>query len=175
MRRLLRAHAALLANLDLEIDQASDRALYEASVPAISHWSVKDHLEHLSIASGGIVHWIERVRDGDPELGTGGAPTLVGRIVLLVGRFPRGRGKAPEQTRPKDTAPEVLAATFRGIRERVQGLYGSLGQVKASSATRNHSIFGDLNAAQWLHFTVIHANHHHRIIRDVLGAMSRRP
>ena len=169
-RKLLRAHAALLASLDLEIEQASDPALYEASAPAVSKWSVKDHLEHLSIANGGIVRWIERARDGHPELDTGGGPSLAGRIVLLVGAFPRGRGKAPERTLPKGASAEELVAKLRGIKERVEGLEGSLAQLQASTATRNHFAFGDLNAAQWLQFAAIHAKHHQKVIRDVLKA-----
>ena len=50
----------------------------------VSKWSVKDHLEHLSIVNGRTVSWIERARDGDPKLNTGGRPSLPGRIVLLV-------------------------------------------------------------------------------------------
>ncbi len=168
--KLSRAHAGLLASLDLEIEQASDPDLCEASAPAVSKWSVKDHLEHLSIAHGGIVNWLERAREGDPELDTGGRPSLFGRIVLLVGAVPRGRGKAPERTLPKDTGAEELAARFREIREQVEGLQGSLAQLQASRATRNHFVFGDLNPTQWLRFTVIHHNHHQKIIRDVLEA-----
>ena len=158
--KLLRAHAGLLASLDLEIEQASDPAFYEASAPVVSKWSVKDHLEHLSIAHGGIVTWIERARDGDPKLDTGGHPSLFGRIVLLVGAFPRGRGKAPERTLPKGISAEELEGRFHGIRERVKGLEGSLAQLQTSRATLNHFAFGDLNAAQWLRLMVIHHNHH---------------
>ena len=128
----------------------------------------------LSIASEGIVSWIERARDGDPELDTGGGPSLAGRIVLLVGAFPRGRGRAPERTLPRGTSAEELAAKFRGIRERVEGLEGSLAQLQVSSATRNHFAFGNLNAAQWLRFAVIHDHHHQKVIRDVLEARSDR-
>ena len=168
--KLLRAHAALLATLDLEIEQASDPILYEASAPEVSKWSVKDHLEHLSIANRGIVRWIERVRDEDPKLDIGGRPSLAGWIVLFVGAAPRGRGKAPERTLPKGTSAEELAARIRGTREQLEGLEGSLAQLEASRATRNHFAFGDLNPAQWLRFTVIHNNHHQKIIRDVLEA-----
>ena len=172
--KLSRAHAGLLASLDREIEQASDPDLCEASAPVVSKWSVKDHLEHLSIAHGSIVNWIERARDGDPSLDTGGRPSLVGRIVLRVGAFPRGRGKAPERTLPQGASAEELAARFRRIREQVEGLEGSLAQLQASRATRNHFVFGDLNATQWLRFTVIHDNHHQKIIRDVLEARSDR-
>ena len=172
--KLLRAHTALLSCLALEIEQASDPAVYEASAPAVSKWNVKDHLEHLSIANAGIVSWIERARDGDPELDTGGRPTPAGRIVLLAGAFPRGRGKAPERTWPKGTSAEELAARFRGIRERVEGLEGSLRQLQVSRATRNHFAFGNLNAVQWLRYAVIHDNHHQKIIHDVLRARSDR-
>ena len=170
--KLLRAHAALLASLDREIEQTSDPVLCEASAPSVSKWSVKDHLEHLSIANGGIVSWIERARDGDSKLDTGGRPSLAGRIVLLAGVMPRGRGKAPERTLPKGTSAEELAARFCEIRERVEGWEGSLAQLRAARATRNHFAFGNLNAAQWLQFAVIHDNHHQKIIRDVLEARS---
>ncbi len=172
--KLSRAHAGLLASLDLEIEQASDPDLCEASAPAVSKWSVKDHLEHLSIAHGSIVNWLERARDGDPKLDTGGRPSLIGSIVLLVGAFPRGRGKAPERTLPKGTSAEELALKFRQMREQVAGLERSLAQLQVSRATRNHFAFGDLSPTQWLQFTVIHHNHHQKIIRDVLEARSDR-
>ncbi len=169
-KKLRRDHGELLESLDVIIGQASDSELCHASAPDVSGWSVKDHLEHLSVANDLIVKWIERARDGDPELETGGGPSLIGRVVLLTGAFPRGRGKAPDPTRPKDTSAEELAARFTGIRERVTGLGDSLGQLQASSARRNHFAFGDLNAVQWIRFSVVHNNHHQKIIRDVLRA-----
>ena len=115
--KLIQAHAALLASLDVEIEQASDPAVYEASAPRVSGWSVKDHLEHLSIAHGGIIRWIERACDQDPELETGGSPSLVGWIVLLAGAFPRGRGKAPERTLPTGADAVELADSLRDTLE----------------------------------------------------------
>ena len=170
--KLSRAHAGLLAGLDVLIEQASNPDLCEASAPAVSKWSVKDHLEHLSIANGGIVNWLERARDEDPELDTGGRPSMLGRILLFVGAFPRGRGKAPERTRPKGTSAEELGARFHRMREQVAELEGCLAELQASRATRNHFVFGGLNAAQWLCFADIHTRHHQKIIRDVLQARS---
>jgi hypothetical protein len=169
-RALLRAHAKLLASLDLEIEHATDPTRYEASAPEVSGWSVKDHLEHLTVAHEMILSWIERARDGDSELDTGGTPSLLGRIVLLVGAFPRGRAKAPEPTRPQGTSAEELVARLRGIRKRVTGLEASLTALQTSNATRKHFAFGNLNAVQWLRFASIHAHHHHKVIRDVLRA-----
>ncbi len=169
-RRLVRDHAALLATLDLIIEQASDPVLCESCVPEVSKWSVKDHLEHLSIANHGIVTWVEKALDGDPSVTTGGRPSLLGRIVLVTGGFPRGRGKAPERTQPTGVSAEELLAKFRRVRERVQGLEDDLAQIQSLDATRNHFVFGDLNVAQWLRFMVIHNNHHQKIIRDVLAA-----
>jgi hypothetical protein len=143
-----------------------------ASAPSVSAWSVKDHLEHLSMANEGIVTWIERACAGDPELHTGGGPNFFGRIVLLVGAFPRGRGKAPDQTLPKGTGAEELVASSRRLKARVEALESSLSLLRAARATRNHFAFGDLTAAQWLRFTVIHNRHHQKIIRDVLDAGS---
>lgn len=170
--QISRNHAALLASLDLTIDQVSDPAVYGASAPTVSQWSVKDHLEHLTIANKGITSWIERALEGDPELDSGGSPTLVGRIVLLVGAIPRGRAKAPERVVPKGTTAEELLADSYRLRERVEALGSSLSRLQAATATRNHFAFGDLNAAQWLRFMVIHDHHHQKIVRDVLAAAS---
>ena len=61
----------------------------------------------------------------------------------------------------------------------MEGLEGSLTQIQASRATRNHFVFGDLSPTQWLQFAVIHHNHHQKIIRDVLEGvrpvLSERP
>ena len=169
-KEILRAHAGLLAGLDLMIEQVSDPVLCEASAPVISKWSVKDHLEHLSITNGSTVKWLERARDGDPELDTGGRPTILGRVVLLFGATPKGRGKAPEGTRPQGTSAAELAERLRKTRERVEGLEGSLARLQASRATRNHFAFGGLDATQWLRFAVLHTEHHQKIIREVLEA-----
>lgn len=170
--RLLRAHAGLVAGLNLEIEQASDPALYEAMAPAVSKWSVKDHLEHVSLAHDGIVQWIERVRDGDPELATSGTPSRIGRVVLLFGAFPRGRGRAPEGTVPTGADPEEVAARLTRVKERVEPLRDSYAELQASRARRKHYAFGHLNATQWLQFALIHHRHHQKIIRDVIGAIS---
>jgi len=168
-KKLVRDHAALLASLDLIISQASDPARCDRSVPAVSGWCVKEHLEHLSIANGGIATWVESALAGDPEIDEGGSPSLLGRIIILTGAFQRGKGKAPERTRPKGMSAEELEAKFRGIRQRVEALGDSLEKIQALDATRNHFVFGDLSAARWIRFMVVHNNHHQKIIRDVLA------
>jgi hypothetical protein len=170
--KLLHTHAGLLAALDFEMAQLSDPALCETSAPGVSSWSVKDHLEHLSVAHDGMVGWIERVRDGNLEVDTSGRPSRIGRVVLLFGAFPRGRGRAPERTLPTEAGPEEVAARLSGVRERVEGLGDSLGELRASRARRNHVAFGHLKPTQWLQIALIHHNHHQKIIRDVIAAVS---
>lgn len=166
--KLRRTHAALVESLDRALRQASDPALRGVSALSVSAWSVGDHLEHLSMANERIVAWMERACAGDADLHAGGGPNLLGRIVLLVGAFPRGRGKAPDPTVPKGMDAEELVASSRRLKARVEALESSLPRLRAARATRNHFAFGDLSAAQWLRFAVIHNNHHQRIIRDIL-------
>jgi hypothetical protein len=168
--KLVRTHAQLLESLDVSIRQLSDPDTHQASAPEISRWSVKDHLEHLSIADHRTLTFVERVRDGYPELETGGGPSLLGRVVLLLGGFPRGKGRAPERTLPHGETAEDLVLRFQELRERLVALEDSLPRIGAAPYTSHHFAFGDLNAAQWLRFAVIHDHHHRKIIRDITRA-----
>ena len=140
----------------------------EVHNPAISTWSVGQHLEHLILAAMHVHGLLEQERTS----ATAGRErlTLIGRIVFLTGRIKRGVGKSPQHVTP---APQ---ARDRGwLEERIRALsadYARQDQIVAlvekSTSVYRHPYFGELNLARWLRFMVIHQDHHLRILRDIL-------
>jgi hypothetical protein len=90
-------------------------------------------------------------------------------FVLLTGRIPRGRGKAPKVTLPERTG-------FKGLEEEIEAEKAELRALTVDAIRRfemNHPGFGRLNGRQWLRFLSIHRRHHLRIISDIARAARR--
>jgi len=134
----------------------------------VSKWSVGEQLEHVARANGLCVAAIEKLADGEGE--ARGGPTVAGRLVLLAGRIPRGRGTAPDPSRPQ---PGTDAGALRGelakTRERTAALLSRLDGIRRSRVRRPHPVLGSFNARQWVRFAGVHARHHVAIVRDILA------
>ncbi len=138
-----------------------ERALFADS--NVSAWTPAEHLDHLIKVSSSIV---QRLLDLDAPAGPRGISPL-GRLILLLGRIPRGRGKAPERLRgTRATAPELLAALER-LRARIAQLEDPH-LAHARGCIVPHPKFGGLNPSQALRFAVLHNEHHFKIVRDIL-------
>lgn len=135
------------------IDSASARA------PAISDWSVGRHVEHCALAASSIARAL-LASDSQPP----GGPTAAGWIVLLAGRIPRGRGRAPQAVVPvTERAPAELHARLdeaAALTERARRA--------DPAAWFRHFGLGVLRRDRALRFLDIHHRHHLRIVRDIL-------
>ncbi len=85
-------------------------------------------------------------------------------LTFLAGRFPRGRGKAPQVVQPNmDIHEASLIIHVKETKVRIDGL---------SSLTDNHFMkhpyFGHLKRSDALRFMELHTAHHLKIIRDIL-------
>lgn len=144
----------------LTIRRIAASAQLERTAPAVSAWGTSQHIDHCLKVTTGMLRRVVRPK---PEKGR---INIVGRLVLLVGWIPRGRGKAPER---------VLGA--QASREEVDRMLDDLEQVVATitpeaftdrrTAVIRHPYFGGLTAEQALRFTVIHNRHHLKIIDDI--------
>ena len=74
---------------------------------SVSAWDVGQHLDHLAEADRFILGGIEAALE-DPPPNVDKRPVFIGRVVLLTGFIPRGKGKAPEQTQPKASSGEEI-------------------------------------------------------------------
>ncbi len=97
-------------------------------------------------------------------------PSLVGHVILLTGRIPRGRAKAPDFVEPQGLERQAIVAGLGETRGRLIALDGRLEELRRLEATIAHPILGGFTAARWLRFAHIHHLHHGRIIDDILDA-----
>ena len=127
----------------------------------VSEWSVGMHIHHCGLAMTGMAR---ALIDSKPPLPKSSF-SLLRAAVFLSGRIPRGRGKAPKPSRPKEypsaeELEDVLCLSEKLIEEV---------KLLANDRWFKHFAFGVLNRNQTLRLFAIHNNHHLRIIRDIVG------
>lgn len=86
-------------------------------------------------------------------------------FIMVGGKIPRGRGRAPKQVFPEANFEEEkmrsLSANIRSYLPKVDGL--------SKNHFFQHPQFHHLNKKRTLRFIQIHTNHHLAIIHDILA------
>ena len=138
-----------------------------AAVPEVSGWSPAEHLHHALLVNTAIFERMRQWLAGDLE-GQDGSPNVAGRLVLWLGRLPRGRGRSPDAFQPEGASdPEMLAAAVRQSTEAMDAVIPDLDALRQCTGGLPHPALGVLTAPQWLRFARIHAEHHLAIVRDI--------
>jgi hypothetical protein len=114
-RRIARAHARLLTELDATCALASDPAKAARSADDVSAWTVQQHLEHLLLADKAIVGGLVDAVEGRAQPAGTGRPTWAGYLVLWRRFIPRGRGRSPEIAIPKGLELNEVAAGLNDV------------------------------------------------------------
>lgn len=123
-----------------------------------SAWCVAEHLDHTLKVTNSTLRILLK-----PEL-----PVLpkginfIGRMVLLTGWIPRGRGRSPEKLRGAPATMHQLQALLDQLDELIERIAAE--PPRKASAVFRHPFFGGLTYAQSLRFLAIHTEHHLRII-----------
>lgn len=161
---------AAATDLQARLDQPDDR-LY-ASNPEVSGWSVAQQVYHAAKAGRGMLRATEVLTAPDHNYPEADGPNRAGQAVLLRGRFPRGRGEAPANTRTD------ASVTREELTRTVDKFVAQVARAEAALAARptlrgriDHPYFGPLNAAEWVRNARIHTDHHLAIIREIEEAM----
>ncbi len=150
---------------------AVDDARLVNVAPSVSGWSVAQHMVHLALANAHMLTAVQRIVARATPAERVGRPTFSGRIVLLMGDFPRGKGEAPARSVPPETvAREDLLSALERSRRILESTALVLPDVEFATWRVKHPVFGWLNARQWLRMLAIHADHHFAIIDDILAA-----
>lgn len=127
-----------------------------------SAWCPSEHLDHIVKVSASIVNRLLQM-DAPPTKGV----SALGRIILAVGRIPRGRGNAPERLRGARLSAADLHASVAKLEEKL-GLLSDVHLAEKRGPIVPHPRFGGLRPAQALRFAAVHNDHHLRIIEDIL-------
>jgi len=149
-------------NLESQIDELAgyiDRA--ELVSPDVSGWSVGQQIEHSLLSIRTMVAAIGRTSDGS---GPESSLTAIGRLVLMSGQIPRGRGQAPASVTVEATPNEEHL--LRSV-EKARSAIARLDEI-SDAGVFDHPYFGVLDKKRTIRFIEIHTDHHLAIVRDIL-------
>ena len=145
-----------------EIDQALQYAGQpDRTAPAVSHWSIHQHLAHIALSLLRFAGAIRGINAGEGQ--PGGRPKTAARLILLTGKIPRGRAQSPDHVIPAD-APEP--ARIRKLIEEARVALHAAGQPQGKNRIE-HPLLGPFTAKQWLRFAEVHTRHHLAIAREI--------
>ena len=131
---------------------------------------MQQQLEHLLLVDRSILVWLRAVAKGLIASDGPGGPTWRGHLVVRTGFIPRGKGRAPDVTRPEDMELPALQSGFADVRQEAAALADLLPTLAVDPCTRRHPALGYFTPPQWLRFVYVHHRHHRKIIRDIVKA-----
>lgn len=168
--KLRASHSGLLDGIDRAAQLAQDEDACGRRHEPVSAWSVQLQLEHLLLADRFIVAWLHGVAKGMMATDGPARLTIPGRMVLITGFIPRGKGRAPDFTRPEGLELSTIGSGFSEVRNETVELAKCLDGLAVDPTTRRHPVLGLLTPPQWIRFAHVHHRHHDKIIGTILAA-----
>lgn len=135
-----------------------DRA--EALAPAISSWSVGEHIHHCCLSMIGISKSLRKSSSPAPRTKL----TVARTAVLTFGFIPRGRAQSPSFVVPKPAMPQ---SELRAMLDQSAELLAMAHGLERSTWF-THPFLGVMNRDQALKFVLVHNSHHLKIVSDIL-------
>jgi hypothetical protein len=133
---------------------------YQKANPAISKESIGWHIYHNLKVINGVY---QATKASKPE-NYKWRFNFARLMVFLMGRIPRGKGKAPKQVVPP---ADIQLADIE--QQLAQARQGAADFPKLDpKAYFDHPFFGMLTLKKTLRFLEIHTDHHIKIMRDIL-------
>lgn len=150
------------------LEVAADTPAAFTDVPAVSGWSVAQHAHHAAHVNTKMMAAARELAEGDTALAAQGRSNAVAWLVLTLQRMPRGKGRSPRAFVP----PEGLDASQLGpvlnqSRRALERVEPHLPTLRRSAQRLPHPVMGALTPQQWFRVARLHAEHHHRIMRDI--------
>jgi len=133
----------------------------DACAPQVSAWSAGMHVQHCALV---MLEVAGALASSAPP--PAGRPSVLGHVLLRLGRIPRGRAKSPATVRPPE---RVDPAEVTGLLEKAERALRDV-EGMAPAAWFRHFAFGTLRRDRALRFVRIHNDHHLRIVEDIRGA-----
>lgn len=126
----------------------------------ISKADVAWHLDHSLKVLNAVAKSMET---SDPTLFRNNF-TLIGKICLKIGFFPRGKAKAPKYVKPpEDILDSAIVSQLAEARQHIKGI-NNLDE----NAYFRHPLFGHINKKRVFRFLDTHTKHHLKIVKSIL-------
>ena len=132
-------------------------------------WSYAEVYSHVLQANLGSTIAMERCINGTCQPTTSGLNWL-GRLVLFFGRFPPGKIKEPAKVSAKMPSVKLTKEEARNLLIKCRKRVAEVAQTITDDQPENrykHPRLGNLNAAQWLKFILVHTNHHIKQLKRI--------
>lgn len=134
---------------------------HERSNPAISAWSVGMQIHHALLATSRICEALIGSEPGAKQQSF----SLLRSVILLFGKIPRGRGKAPDPSIPSTTVTqEELDTLLKSARTLLKDAEQTF-----PLSWWEHVVFGVMKRDTAIKFIHTHNKHHLSIISDILS------
>lgn len=133
---------------------------YKKQNLSISKSSAAWHIEHSLITT---IQIIGKLKNSNPQ-DYKWKFNLIRMVVFTMGNIPRGKGKAPKSVLPEG---EINIETLKKNIEFAKTKIKELNTLNPNNYFE-HPYFGKLNLKATIHFLEIHANHHIKIIKDII-------
>ncbi len=129
---------------------------------AVSAANVGWHIDHILLT---VLLIVKATKNADPTLYKPSFK-LFKTIVLLTGKIPRGKAKAPKLVTPN------AVATTQMLVEKIELAKNYISELNGLHKNNyfEHPYFGHLNVKPTIKFLGIHTNHHLKIINDIIKA-----
>jgi hypothetical protein len=126
----------------------------------VSSANIGWHIEHSCLV---IIKITETLQNSDPEKFQSKF-NFKKIVVFLIGKFPRGRAKAPEVVMP------IENITTSHLEESIVKTKAAIMELQNCEKNNHfsHPIFGSLNTPETIKFLGVHTHHHLLIIEDIL-------
>ena len=162
---------AALSNLQQLIEsfcRNGTQDLFRTRNNSVSKWSIGEHYDHVMKGEHSVLTSLLGAKPIQAK-----PISLTGRVVLLVGWLPRGKGKAPAHTAPMISDAADLLARARELSQMLAQLATEPAILQMNEVVSVHPSFGGLNPGQWIRLLEIHRKHHEKICREILAASIR--
>jgi hypothetical protein len=128
--------------------------------PAPDEWSIGQVYEHLT--AGAFRFHFRHIDNCSKGKGEGGSKTFPGKLVMLLGSFPKRRIKVPASPEYTPKQPASVASARENLEklmDEMKLLRPKIESASQSSKSR-HPMLGAMNAREWYQMIEMHFRHH---------------
>ena len=133
----------------------------EQKKESVSQVTVGWHLEHSLLALIKMISAVEQSNPADYKWKF----SVKRSVVFALGKFPRGRAKAPESVKPGE---EITRSNIIGLIAKAKQK-AELFEKLSKDKFFKHPVFGDVRVKQARRIITIHTHHHIKIINDIIS------